>query len=157
MIGQFLHYARAGYRETPARATLDEIVRQTLATYASDERLQLEPGAGDPRLFAVDSVRHMLLNLVQNALEYGRPPVTVRTSSSATEIHIEVRDRGAGLSQDQWAQAIRPFHRLQDLPGDGHAGLGLAMVDRLVRVYGGTLEARRLEDGFAVTLRLPAA
>ena len=157
MIGQFLHYARAGYRETPARASLDETVRRTLAIYASDERLRLEPGAPDPRLFAVDSVRHMLLNLVQNALEYGRPPVTVRSSSSAAEIRIEVRDRGAGLSQEQWAQAIRPFHRLQNPPGGGHAGLGLAMVERLVRVCGGTLEARRLEDGFAVTVRLPAA
>jgi two-component system osmolarity sensor histidine kinase EnvZ len=157
MIGQFLHYARAGYRETPARASLDEIVRQTLAIYASDERLRLEPGAAEPRVFAIDSVRHMLLNLVQNALEYGRPPVTVRTSSGATEIRIEVRDRGAGLSQEQWADAIRPFHRLQDPPGDAHAGLGLAMVERLVRVCGGTLVGRRLEEGFAVTVRLPAA
>jgi two-component system osmolarity sensor histidine kinase EnvZ len=157
MIGQFLHYARAGYRETPARASLDEIVRETLAMYASDERLRLEPGAAGSHLFAIDSVRHMLLNLVQNALEYGRPPVTVRTSSSATEIRIEVRDRGPGLSQEQWVEAIRPFHRLQDAPGGGHAGLGLAMVDRLARACGGTLEARRLEDGFAATVRLPAA
>ena len=157
MIGQFLHYARAGYRETPARASLDEIVRETLAIYASDERLRLEPGAAGPRLFAIDSVRHMLLNLVQNALEYGRPPVTVRSSSNAEEIRIEVRDRGAGLSQEQWADAIRPFHRLQDPPGDAHAGLGLAMVERLVRVCGGTLVGRRLEEGFAVTVRLPAA
>jgi two-component system, OmpR family, osmolarity sensor histidine kinase EnvZ len=157
MIGQFLHYARAGYRETPARASLDEIVRETLAMYASDERLRLEPGAAGPRLFAIDSVRHMLLNLVQNALEYGRPPVTVCSSSSAREIRIEVRDRGAGLSQAQWAEAVRPFRRLKDAPGGGHAGLGLAMVERLARVGGGTLEARRLEDGFAVTVRLPAA
>jgi two-component system osmolarity sensor histidine kinase EnvZ len=157
MIGQFLHYARAGYRETPARAALDEIIRETLAIYASDERLRLEPAAAGPRLFAIDSVRHILLNLVQNALEYGRPPVTVRGSSSAAEIRIEVRDRGAGLSQEQWAEAIRPFRRLQNLPGGGHAGLGLAMVERLARACGGTLEARRLEDGFAVTVRLPAA
>jgi hypothetical protein len=31
------------------------------------------------------------------------------------------------------------------------------MVERLARASGGTLEARRLEDGFAVTVRLPAA
>lgn len=157
MIGQFLRYARAGYRETPARASLDEIARQTLAIHARDERLRLESGASDVRLFAVDSVRHILLNLVQNALEYGQPPVTVRTSSSAAEIGIEVRDRGAGLSQEQWAEAIRPFHRLRDIPGSGHAGLGLALVERLAQACGGTLEGRRLEGGFAVTVRLPAA
>jgi hypothetical protein len=31
------------------------------------------------------------------------------------------------------------------------------MVERLVGVCGGTFEGRRLEDGFAVTVRLPAA
>jgi two-component system osmolarity sensor histidine kinase EnvZ len=156
MIGQFLQYARAGYRETPARASPDEIVRQTLAIYASDERLLFEPGAADSRLFAIDALRHVLLNLVQNALEYGRPPVTVRTSSSATEIRIEVRDRGAGLSQEQWAEALRPFHRLHAPRGGAHAGLGLAMVERLVRVCGGALEGRRSDAGFLVTVRLPA-
>ncbi len=157
MIGQFLHYARAGFREVPARASLDEITRETLAIYASDERLRLELGAPDARLFALDSVRHMLLNLVQNALEYGHPPVTVRTSSTATELRFEVRDRGAGLSAAQWTEAMRPFHRLKDQPGGLHAGLGLAMVDRLVRVCGGSLEGRQIEGGFAVTVRLPAA
>jgi two-component system osmolarity sensor histidine kinase EnvZ len=157
MIGQFLHYARAGFRETPVRASLDEIARQTLAIYASDERLRLELGAADVRLFAIDSVRHMLLNLVQNALEYGRPPVTVRTFATATEISFEVRDRGAGLSAAQWAEAMRPFHRLKDQPGGTHAGLGLAMVERLVRMCGGSLEGRQIEAGFTVTVRLPAA
>jgi hypothetical protein len=28
------------------------------------------------------------------------------------------------------AQALRPFHRLRDQPGEGHTGLGLAMVGR---------------------------
>jgi two-component system, OmpR family, osmolarity sensor histidine kinase EnvZ len=157
MIGQFLHYARAGFRETPARASLDEITRQTLAIYASDERLRLDLEAAEARLFAVDSVRHVLLNLVQNALEYGRPPVIVRTSATAAEIGIEVRDRGFGLSAAQWAEAMRPFHRLQHQPGVTHTGLGLAMVERLVRVCGGSLEGRRIEGGFSVTVRLPAA
>jgi hypothetical protein len=106
MIGQFLHYARAGYRETPARASLDEIVRQTLAIYASDERLRLEPGAAEPRLFAIDSVRHMLLNLVQNALEYGRPPVTVRSSSMR---HGDSH-RGAGPRRRTLAGAVGGGH-----------------------------------------------
>ena len=157
MIGQFLHYARAGFREAPARASLDEITRQTLAIYASDERLRLELGVAEARRFAIDSVRHMLLNLVQNALEYGQPPVTVRTSATATEIRFEVRDRGAGLSAAQWTEALRPFHRLKDQPGGLHAGLGLAMVDRLVRVCGGSLDGRQIEGGFTVTVRLPAA
>lgn len=156
MIGQFLHYTRAGYRESPARASLDEIARQSLAAYAGDERVQLAFGAADARWFAVDSVRHILMNLVQNALEYGGPPVAVRTSSSADEIRIDVEDRGCGLSAAQWAEAIQPFHRLKPQPGGAHSGLGLAMVERLVRVAGGSLAGTQIPGGFAVTVRLPA-
>jgi two-component system osmolarity sensor histidine kinase EnvZ len=156
MIGQFLHYARAGFRETPARASLDEITRETLSIYASDARLRLELDAPGVRLFAVDSVRHMLLNLVQNALEYGQPPVTVRTASTATEIVFEVRDRGAGLSAAEWAEAVRPFRRLSGPTGGTHSGLGLAMVERLVRMCQGSLQGRRIEEGFGVLVRLPA-
>ncbi|HTV97269.1 MAG TPA: ATP-binding protein [Steroidobacteraceae bacterium] len=156
MIGQFLHYVRAGYRETPARACLDELVRSTLATYANDDRVQLELGAPDDRWFAVESLRHALMNLVHNALEYGRPPVLVRTGSSQGEVHISVHDRGSGLSQAQWQAALRPFRRLQDQPSGGHSGLGLAMVERLVNVCEGHLEARRVDGGFLVTVRLPA-
>jgi signal transduction histidine kinase len=81
----------------------------------------------------------------------------VRTSSTATEISFEVRDQGAGLSTAQWAEAIRPFHRLKDQPGGTHAGLGLAMVERLVRMCSGSWEGRQIEGGFTITVRLPAA
>jgi two-component system, OmpR family, osmolarity sensor histidine kinase EnvZ len=157
MIGQFLHYVRSDYREAPAHASLDEIVRQALGPLGSDERVRFEPGAAEPRAFAVESARHALLNLLQNALEYGRPPVTVRTALTARGIQIVVHDRGAGLDPAEWSQALRPFHRLRDQPGDGHTGLGLAMVERLIRVAGGELTAARAPDGFAVRVSLPAS
>jgi two-component system, OmpR family, osmolarity sensor histidine kinase EnvZ len=156
MIGRFLHYVRANYRETPTRASLDEIARQTLAIYATDERLRFELRAPAQRTFAADCVRHALLNLVQNALEYGTAPVTVTTASDATGLCIQVADRGPGLSETEWVRALEPFRRLRDQPGGSHSGLGLALVERLVRVSGGSLEARRTEGGFVVTVRLPA-
>jgi two-component system osmolarity sensor histidine kinase EnvZ len=156
MIGQFLHYTRASYRESPVLASPDEILRGTLAVYASDVRVKLELAAAASRWLAVDGLRHVVMNLVQNALEYGRPPITIRSSSSPNEIRIDVQDRGAGLSDAEWAEAVRPFHRLRNQPGGSHTGLGLAMVERLVRVCGGSLEGKRNEIGFIVTVRLPA-
>jgi len=155
MVGQFLHYVRANYRESPTRATLDDVVRQTLAIYATDERLRLQPDAAEMRCFAVNCIRHTLLNLVQNALDYGKAPVTVHTSLTSAEVQVSVADGGAGLSEAEWFEAVRPFHRLRDQPTAGHTGLGLAMVDRLVSVCGGHLEAKQMPSGFAVTVRLP--
>jgi two-component system osmolarity sensor histidine kinase EnvZ len=156
MVGQFLHYVRAGYREPVSPSVLDDIVRETLALDACDERLRLELAAAERRGFAANGVRQTLLNLVQNALEHGRAPVTVRTSLFPTELQIEVEDRGDGLSEEEWSVARRPFHRLRPQPAGGHTGLGLALVERLVLVCGGRLDARRVADGFVVTVRLPA-
>jgi signal transduction histidine kinase len=101
------------------------------------------------------AVRHTLLNLVQNALDHGRAPVTVRTSLTSAEIQITVEDCGAGLSEAEWSEALRPFRRLHDPPGGSHTGLGLSMVERLVRGGGGHLHAARIEGGFAVMVRFP--
>jgi two-component system, OmpR family, osmolarity sensor histidine kinase EnvZ len=155
MVGQFLQYVRSGYQEAAAPASLDAIVQQALTPL--DERIRFERGAAEPRIFAVESARHAVLNLVQNALEYGRPPVTVSTGLGVGRIQIVVQDRGAGLDPTQWSQALRPFHRLRDQPGHGHTGLGLAMVERLIRVAGGELDAVRQPDGFAVKVSLPAS
>lgn len=157
MIGTFLHYVRAGYRETPIRAIPDSIVREALAPLANDSRLQIQLGAPDHRILNAEAVRHIALNLVQNALEHGKPPVRVVTSALPDSVYLSVQDAGPGISAHDWQEGLRPFSRLRAAPGAGHAGLGLALVDRLVRAARGSLEARQAEDGFHVSVVLPAA
>jgi two-component system osmolarity sensor histidine kinase EnvZ len=152
MIGQFMHYVRAGYQEQPIQACLDDIVRDTLARHATT--VQLELGAPEPCRIAVESLRHILLNLVQNAVEYGRPPVAVRTTQTTGAVRLSVADSGTGLSPAEWSEAIQPFRRLRQTPGMGHTGLGLAMVERLVRVARGTLAATQSDRGFTVEVTL---
>jgi two-component system, OmpR family, osmolarity sensor histidine kinase EnvZ len=157
MIGQFLRYVRSNYREVPTEAVIDDVVRETLAIFATDDRVQVELSGNERRRFAVDCLRHSLLNLVQNALEYGQPPVMVRTVLKEKEIVLSVHDRGAGLSQMQWIDALRPFHRLNTEPAQGHSGLGLALVQRLVSGCDGTLESRQSSTGFTITVHLPVS
>jgi two-component system, OmpR family, osmolarity sensor histidine kinase EnvZ len=157
MIGQFLNYVRANYREGAAAASLDDVVRETLAVNGRDGQVELELDAGECRHFAVGCIRHTVLNLVQNALEYGRPPVSLRTASTGQEIELQVTDHGTGLTSGEWLEALKPFHRLRTQPGGAHSGLGLALVDRLVRTSGGSLESERHDGVFTVTVRLPAS
>jgi two-component system osmolarity sensor histidine kinase EnvZ len=157
IVGEFLHYVRAGYRETPTLACADEIVRDSIAAYLRDADLHTQLGAPEPRLLPVDSVRRVVANLVQNAFEYGQAPVTVRTSLRARELLISVEDRGQGISAQDWQQAIQPFHRLRAAPGTGHSGLGLATVERLVRAARGTLASRQTQGGFVVDVTLATA
>jgi two-component system osmolarity sensor histidine kinase EnvZ len=157
IVGQFLHYVRAGYRERPVRASADDIVRDSLSRHTRQGEVELQLNASGVCLIPVESVRRVLANLVQNALEYGRAPVTVRTAFRAGELLVSVIDRGEGIPAGEWVQAVRPFNRLRAAPGAGHSGLGLAIVERLVHAAHGVLTGRQIGGGFVVEATFAAA
>ncbi|VVD79715.1 ATP-binding protein [Pandoraea terrigena] len=99
----------------------------------------------------------VMMNLVDNALEHGEPPVRLATWCEGAVGYIEVSDCGAGIPDDQVALAMRPFVRLDpSRGGEGHCGLGLSLVARLVEGLGGTVRLGTSPDGgLRVTLRLP--
>jgi two-component system osmolarity sensor histidine kinase EnvZ len=157
MIGVFLHYVRAGYRESPVMASLDDVVRKALTPFAHDARVTFQPGAAAKRPLHAEAIGHIAFNLVHNALDHGRPPVQVITAADTSQVRLVVRDAGPGVDPMEWQEALRPFSRLRAAPGHGHAGLGLALVDRLVRAARGTVTAQRDGDGFRIVIALPAS
>jgi signal transduction histidine kinase len=105
-------------------------------------------------------------NLVVNAFKYGGDAqwVGVRAERVArgrkVEVHITVEDRGPGIPDDELPHIFEPFYR------GGHAisqqihgnGLGLSLVQRIVRAHGGSISVRaRDAGGTAFTIILPAA
>ncbi len=74
---------------------------------------------------------------ITRALEHGAPPVDIRTARSDGHWVISVRDHGAGIPDDRIAAAMKPFVRLDAARGgEGHCGLGLAIVARLAHDRG---------------------
>ncbi len=72
---------------------------------------------------------------------------------------IEIADRGPGLPEDQIANLLRPFTRLDTARSQANgAGLGLAIVDRIVQRHEGRLEIKNREGGgLAVRVWLKSA
>lgn len=103
------------------------------------------------------SLRRAIGNLLQNALRYaGNAEVTLRAADGTIE--LEVADNGPGIPPDRIAEVIQPFIRLDEARArnTGGMGLGLAIVDRIVRSHGGDLVlANRAEGGLSATIRLP--
>ncbi|WP_254915998.1 ATP-binding protein [Pandoraea sp. PE-S2T-3] len=99
----------------------------------------------------------VMSNLVDNALEHGEPPVRLATWREGDVGYIEVTDCGGGIPEDQVALAMRPFVRLDaSRGGEGHCGLGLSLVGRLVEGLGGSVRLATSPDGgLRVTLCLP--
>jgi signal transduction histidine kinase/CheY-like chemotaxis protein len=110
----------------------------------------------------------VLLNLVDNAVKYGREGGTIRvalsrgtTSSGPAEgfVRIEVADEGPGVAPDALEKLFRPFERLgAEASGVAGTGLGLVLSRALVMAMGGTLYATsRVGAGMVLTVDLPTA
>lgn len=92
-------------------------------------------------------------NLVENALRHGKPPVEVSLDTEATQVVLEVRDHGPGVPEDALGHLTQPFFR-KPASGEG-LGLGLALVEQVVRRLGGQLELENAHPGLRVRIRLP--
>ncbi|MDZ5623316.1 ATP-binding protein [Nocardioides sp. HM23] len=100
--------------------------------------------AGDP-----DRLGRVVSNLVDNALKHGAGDVDVRVVAGSKEVVVEVSDEGAGFTEE------RPFERFAG--SHGSAGLGLAIVDEIVRAHGGHIGIAREHGRTVVRMSLPAA
>ena len=99
----------------------------------------------------------LVTNLVDNALEHGTPPVEIVTERGDQHWLISVRDHGPGIPDDRIAAAMKPFVRLDAARGgEGHCGLGLAIVSRLALDRGGRCDVHNHPGGgLCVRIALP--
>lgn len=96
-------------------------------------------------------------NLLTNAAKYGGGhPVLLSLHSHAQGSTLQVRDEGPGMDNETLLRARELFYRGHDaVPNEGH-GIGLALVDRIARVHGGTVSMEtRSGAGTTVELFLP--
>ncbi|MFO7628829.1 MAG: ATP-binding protein [Prochlorococcaceae cyanobacterium] len=157
ITAQFLLFAGGGESEAALAVPLEQLLAESSA--AIDPALlvlDLEPVE---RLVQPTALARAVGNLIDNALSYGRPPLTLRLRPEPNEgFAIEVWDHGEGIAEAQWAEALLPFQRLDAARGGaGHCGLGLAIAERVAAAHGGGLYCRRQlggnGPGFAVGLR----
>ena len=149
VIGQFLDFAR-GEDEKDEAVDLDALLRDVLDHYALLGRnvtLLGEPKAGTWQLRRL-GVRRAVINLVDNALRHAGEPVQIDARRTPEGAVVEVLDRGPGIPPHEAERLKRPFTRLSESrSGAGGAGLGLAIVERIARAHGGSLNLAPREGG----------
>jgi signal transduction histidine kinase len=100
-------------------------------------------------------LRHVLVNLISNAVRHGSPAIGVNVTEGDGVVEIEVWDSGEGVPEDRVDGLFDRFVHDGDAPLlTGSVGLGLAVARRLTGLMGGRLEYQRFgaKTYFVVTV-----
>jgi two-component system osmolarity sensor histidine kinase EnvZ len=163
IIDQFLDFAR----DDAATATEPIDIRRELALcvdrYARTGRdVRMLPGPQALVRIKPTAVSRVASNLIDNGLAYGRPPLEISTELRGQDVVLDVCDRGPGIDGADVERLKQPFTRAGEARArDDHAagaGLGLAIVDRIARLHGGSFDLLPCAGGGTVArVVLPAA
>ncbi|ARK98161.1 histidine kinase [Burkholderia pseudomallei] len=151
IVDQFLVFAHGDADRSeavPVDQACERIARTYRAVSPNAPTVRTELAAGPGFRLPAATLDRVLSNLLDNAHAYGAPPVVIATARTATGYTLTVSDHGKGIAPRDLADATRPFVRLDPARGgNGHSGLGLAIVERLVQRTGGACEIGNREEG----------
>ncbi len=136
-----------------------ELIERVLHEQQVDRQTDLVPPAQPVWVLAnATHVERILVNLLDNATKYGRPPVTTSVHEDGDTVAIGVSDKGPGVPEwfvphmfDAFAQEITG-----DLRPSIGLGLGLAICRDLARANDGDLRYDEQASGAHFVLTLPA-
>ena len=128
------------------------------------------PGPSAPVIADAALLRRALWNLVDNAVKYGAPPITLALTRQDDRVSFSVADDGEGIAPEERERVTQPFYRSDVARTPGAAGepprgvgLGLTLARRVAEVHDGALgigpastDGGR-ERGCRVVITIPAS
>lgn len=105
-----------------------------------------------------DLLFQVLANLIENALEHTPPATEIALSinTSDSTVSFIVSDNGPGVPESDLQRIIEPHFRAERSRSTKGSGLGLALVDSIVKLHEGSIAIENTDPGLRVTVQLPA-
>lgn len=109
-----------------------------------------------------DKLKQILINLLQNAINYtpAGGEVSVSAAAASGKLIIVVADSGKGIPPEEVEFIFKKFHRVENTGEERPAGtgLGLSIARELVELHGGVITARsEAGAGTEITVEIPCA
>ncbi len=157
IIDQFIGFVRDGRDEAFKTEDLNELAKSVAAaTEKLETEVVLDLRPLPEHSFKPLALKRLLINLVENAIRYGREPITIATDYDKHNLYLMVLDEGDGIDEDQLDELFQPFKRGDSSRQGKGTGLGLAIVRRTALLHEGEVELRnRPEGGVEARLTLP--
>ena len=112
--------------------------------------------------FDADKIEKIVNNILFNAFKFtpagGKVIFSLHVFVGKKEVMLTVADTGRGIPRNEQANIFSPFYQLKNDGEEGQpgTGLGLSLVNELVRLYGGTITLRsELNEGTCIDVLLP--
>lgn len=162
LIGSFLDHVRAGELPLDQPADLAPLARAAVEAHRSAAAAPAQALTCEAPASLVVAAAHPLLierllaNLIDNAMQHGRPPVRVVVRDDGDAAVLEVVDHGPGLPEGRRDELLQAFARGDASRQSPGTGLGLAIVARIVARMGGTLAFEASGGVHTARVRLPA-
>ncbi len=167
IINQFLDYAKPADHSAFARVDLSQLLTDTVneATRLSDIKINAEIAPDITIIGHATELKRVCNNLIENARRYGKREdeeiirIDVACRREGNQALLEIGDYGAGVPEHEIERLVRPFTRMDSARGQANgAGLGLAIVDRVIRRHHGSFKLEnRAEGGLLIKIQLELA
>lgn len=132
-------------------ALIDEVL-EDLEPLAQEKNIKLTGKCKDVNMVRSDILIYRLVyNLVENAIKYNHSggQVIVEAYQKEKQVYLSVKDTGNGIPEELKERVFEPFFRVDKSRSRelGGVGLGLALVNEIVRVHDGSIAIRPNPSG----------
>ncbi|MEC4817647.1 MAG: hybrid sensor histidine kinase/response regulator, partial [Scytonema sp. PMC 1069.18] len=103
-------------------------------------------------------LRHILSNLLNNAIKYSPQGGTIRFQllRQPKKVIFQIQDEGIGIPQEDQKNLFQPFHRASNVGSIPGSGLGLSIVKKCVDTLGGEISVHsEVGVGSTFAVKLP--
>jgi signal transduction histidine kinase len=142
LIEAILQYSRVGrIKETIKQVNLNEIVTDVIELFQPLENIQIEIANQLPVVYCEKTrIEQVFQNLLGNAIKFMDKPqgkIVIACTEENENWKISVSDNGPGIEKQHFVRIFQMFQKLSDSKDLDSTGIGLALVKKIVEMYGG--------------------